>query len=128
MPYILTYTENTDYLHFIFSGNFKTGDVSNIWHEVHSCLCTHQDEKILIEEKPGSTAETLDTLEIYETAKFLATEKLEHPIKVALLYSDDVSAKTLKQARFGETVAINRGFRLRVFINRADALAWLCKD
>ena len=125
MPYTLAFRDQKTHLQVLFDGNFRAGDVKHIWEEIQEYLSDHPSKRVLVEEKPGATAELLDTTEIYDAAKFFASANITSGIKVALLYAEGVSSETLEQARFGATVAHNRGFNMRVFENKDHALAWL---
>ncbi|NUM48976.1 MAG: hypothetical protein HUU38_30095 [Anaerolineales bacterium] len=124
MPYALNFTKNNHYLHIGFTGDFRPGDVKTLWAEIRAYLNLHPQKRILVEEHPGATGR-LDTLEVYETAAFLANTKLTYNVRIALLYQASVQKETFKQAQFGETVAINRGLNLKVFHTREDAEQWL---
>jgi hypothetical protein len=112
MPYSLSFTENIHYLHIGFTGNFRAGDVKALWKELGDYLQAHPQTRVLVEEQPGAEGR-LDTLEVYETAEFLANAT--HTTRIALLYQAGVTRDTLRQALFGETVAVNRGLNLKVF-------------
>ncbi len=124
MPYSLSFTEHNHYLHIGFTGDFRPGDVKALWAEIRAYLNLHPQNRILVEEQPGATGR-LDTLEVYETAAFLANTNLTHSIRIALLYQASVKKETLKQAQFGETVAVNRGLNMKVFYVREAAEQWL---
>lgn len=126
MPYTLSFTEKTHYLHIGFTGDFRPGDVKALWAEIRAYLTIHPKNRILVEEQPGATGR-LDTLEVYETASFLANTNPTHTLRIALLYQAEVTGDTLRQALFGETVAVNRGLNLKVFHAREAAEQWLLK-
>ena len=124
MPYSLSFTENIHYLHVCFAGNFLAGDVKALWREITDYLQAHPHKRLLVEEHPGADGH-LDTLEVYETAAFFANASRTRNLRVALLYQAGVMKETLRQAYFGETVAVNRGLNLKVFHDREDAEQWL---
>ena len=125
MTYALSFIENDQYLHILFSGDFVSGDVKALWTEIYEHLGTNQTQKrILVEEQPGTTGQ-LDMLEVFETASFLANSHFAFKVKIAVLYLEEVSLDTLNQARFGETVAVNRGANMKVFASKEEAETWL---
>lgn len=124
MPYALSFSDNPHYLHIGFTGNFISGDVKALWNEISAYLKIHPRNCILVEEQPGATGQ-LATLEIYETAAFLANAHLPRALRIALLYQAGVTNETLKLAYFGETVAVNRSLTLKVFHVREAAEHWL---
>ena len=124
MAYFLSFNAGDEYLHVLFSGNFANGDVLALWKDLVQYLEIHPCRQVLVEEQPG-TVGNLDTLEIFETAKFLAVSRFVHRTRIALLYQEEVSAETLRQALFGETVAVNRGLTFKVFHSRDAALKWV---
>ena len=125
MAISLSFNDKKTYLQVIFDGHFIRGDIDNMWKELHAYLSQSEHKLVLVEEAPTATADILDTMEIYAIAKFFARSSLGRKIRVALLYNENVSQETLKQAHFGETVARNRGFRLRVFNQKDEAKKWL---
>lgn len=127
MPYSLSFVEQANYLQVNFSGDFGAGDVKALWHEMKEYLTTHPHQRVLVKEHPHATGRILP-LEVFEAAASFAQSMLKHRTKIAVLYRADVSATTLQEARFGETVALNRGLRLRVFLDRAAAEQWLCHE
>ena len=124
MPYALSFSENNHYLHIGFTGDFRPGDVKALWAEIHAYLNLHPQNRILVEEQPGATGR-LETLEVYEAAAYLAHTSLSRALRIALLYQAGVTRDTLRQAQFGETVAVNRGLNLKVFHAREVAEQWL---
>lgn len=124
MSYSLSFHENGDYLQVLFSGNFGNGDVLSIWREINDYLGVHSNKRVLVEEQPGTVGK-LDTLEVFEAARFLAAARVARGTKIALLYQAEVTVETFEKAVFGETVAVNRGLQLKVFHSQEAARAWL---
>jgi hypothetical protein len=62
----------------------------------------------------------LGTYDTFESARFIS-ERAPNVAKVAIV----IDPRFLDVAEFRETVAVNRGLKLRVFSEREKALAWL---
>ena len=72
---------------------------------------------IIVEDFPNQ----LKTMEIFQICEIMA-RLFRRCTKVAHV---DMSSSDLELNRFGETVAVNRGLRIRAFSRAGDAEAWL---
>jgi hypothetical protein len=62
----------------------------------------------------------LDTLETFEIGTFLSS-KVPPSLRIAIVYNP----ASLFDFRFFESLAVNRGLKLRIFIDHEDARRWL---
>lgn len=65
----------------------------------------------------------LNTMDTFESAAFLASQAPKLA-KAAIVYN----SKYVEDARFWETVAVNRGLTVRVFKDVESARSWLAAD
>ena len=128
MPYALRFIKKDAHLAIRFSGNFIKGDIEDLWKQISEYLQENPQQRILVEEIFGSTAQELDAFEIFQAAEKLSKSKFAYRLKIALLYAKNVSDETLSKAQFGETVALNRGLNLRVFREKRNAQKWLLTE
>lgn len=78
----------------------------------HKCLKVLCDERALVYK--------IATLDIYESAKLMA-ELAPSQAQVAIVFNPEFSA----DAKFWETVAVNRGLKVSFFKDMDEAEAWL---
>jgi hypothetical protein len=64
---------------------------------------------------------TLSITDLYELGQSLADHPALHQSKIGIL----VPERAMDQAAFFETVAVNRGFRIKAFTNFEQAITWL---
>ena len=110
------------------SGEFSLADAKRAFLELLEAIAQYQAAKILfdgrnVKGKPGD-------MERFYYGEFAATEThrivVEHNIHPRFAY---VIHEPLRDpARFGETVAVNRGMILKVFETLQDATEWLNKE
>lgn len=100
-------------------GVHDTLDISkSFWQRIHSELVKSGKQRVLVEE---DFQNQLTAVDMFRLAEFLA-ELFKGDVKVAHV---DRRLSDMDLNRFGETVAINRGLRARVFNNRQEAERWL---
>lgn len=124
MTYELEFAENDDYAVAILSG-VRTPETLIAAASKTTAFCRDRGfSRVLIDLRKMSGG--LDTLQTFEVAghgipsqkhvrKLVRSAILDHP-------------ENLDRIRFFETVAINRGFNVRVFSDEARAIAWLLAD
>ena len=81
----------------------------------------HQAKRILVDET--ELEYRLGTFDVYTSAKSLA-EHAPHVAKSAMV----VTPAQVTDAKFFETVAVNRGLNVRMFTDMAEAKEWLEKE
>jgi hypothetical protein len=107
------------------SGEFSLEDAKQAFLEMLAAVVQHQAEKILLDGR-NLTGNPRD-MERFYYGEFAATETrriyVEHKIVPRFAY---VLLEPLRDpARYGETVAINRGMIIKVFETPEDAIEWL---
>ena len=82
---------------------------------------THQSKRVLVDER--ELIYVIATFDLYETAKVMA-ENAPQVVKAALV----INPAQFKDAKFWETVAVNRGLNVHLFTDIDDAKKWLGLD
>jgi hypothetical protein len=85
-----------------------------VWEALNACGCT----KVLCDET--ELEYSLDTFDSFESAKFIA-EHAQKVLKAAIV----CKASNVEDADFWETVAVNRGFQVKMFKTIEEAEEWL---
>ncbi len=117
--YNLDFEYRSDYLFASVSGEMDGLDLSKeFWLRILTEGKNRQYKKILIEEDFNGN---LTPSEIYDFAVWLSQQNFNN-IFVAFT---DVHTEHLESNQLGELIATNRGFRVRVFANKNDAVKWL---
>ena len=121
MAYLLTITEEPGYLHFRVAGDNALATVRAYVAEVHATCAQRGCRAILVEE--NLTGPGLEMLDIFQIVSTGVEETRLLLRKIAFV---DLQARSRPgNARFAETVAVNRGLNLRTFATVAEAAAWL---
>ena len=77
-----------------------------------------------MEEKPV-TSGLVPTLEAFDIGVLLSSDPTYKGVDIAVLYPEGVTDKNRYQICFAETVAVNRGAKVRVFFSRDGVEEWL---
>ena len=109
-------------------GQFSLEEAKRTFLEILAAADLHDTENVLFDGLALSGQ--LTVMERYAYGAFVAEAALgfarRHP-RSATRFAYVLSEPVLDPARFGETVAVNRGVHLRTFDNVEDALAWLAQ-
>ncbi len=119
MSYDLTIREADDWLHATVTGNNSIRNVEDYLQEIFQATRETDFSKLLIEERLEGPR--LGTIEVFKVASKRAEESRGRTMIIAYV---DIYAEGDLMA-FAETVAKNRGSRVRVFANVAEAEEWL---
>ncbi len=104
-----------------FTGKFVADDIGDI---LQSVLLLIQQEKTLLVLGDCTLMEhNTSVFNIYDFPKLFESQNITHHIKEAMVLPVDPEAR--KNVEFYETVCHNRGFKVKVFETRAQALDWL---
>jgi hypothetical protein len=121
MGHQLTITEQPGYLHFRVTGENTPQTVRAYLAEVYAACAERGCSAILMEEDlAGPGLPMLDIYQIVETGGLRS-----RPLVKQIAFVDLRQGDRPGNARFAETVAINRGLNLRSFRTVEDAVAWL---
>ena len=115
--------EFPDYLRVELSGARTSGrekeDAIDIWRQVIEACQTSGVNRILVISRVSGRIPTLDA---YEVAGHPEKFGWSRDYKMALV---DLDEESLQDNLFAETVAVNRGFDVKVFDNEKEAEIWL---
>jgi hypothetical protein len=119
---------HTDLLNVVASGEFSLQDAKQAFLEMLGAVVRFKAEKILLDGRKvhGNPKD----MERFYYGEFAAREThriiVEHKIHPRFAYVIHVPLRD--PAKFGETVAVNRGMNIRVFETLQDATDWLNKE
>jgi len=118
MSYKISYEQESDYLHVAVSGENSKENVTAYLAEMRE-ECRRRDcFRVLLEEKlEGDRLEVMEVFTIASEGSMNALGQFE-----AIAYVDVNSSELMG---FAETVAVNRGMPIAVFISVEDAKQWL---
>ncbi len=88
--------------------------------EVIEAAVAHGCTRIFCDERACTYA--LPTMDLFQMAQFI-TESAPHVWRAAIVVADH----QMDDAKFFETVSVNRGLTLRVFTDTEAAKDWLCE-
>ena len=116
MPETIRVDEERGIIHVQDYDNVSKEDVDKSISEARHILATKGIDKILVD---TTKIETMpNTLAIYDVFSTMPGE-----FKIAMLVQE--SQATAREFSFGETVASNRGLRVKIFNEKDRALEWL---
>jgi len=110
----------------LYSGAFELSEAQRTFHDILAALVEHQLKKVLVDGR--QVFGDPQPLERFYYSRYVADavaqtinrSKIEVP-RFAYVLQEPV----LDPKRFGETVAVNRGMRIKVFDNLKQAEWWL---
>lgn len=109
------------YLHISVTGKNTVANVRRILRDVLRACADHGCKRVLIEEHlTGPSLGTVEVFEIVAEGSHAAGSAFEQ-----MAYVDTNPEHDASQLEFIETVAVNRGVKVRVFATVAEAEAWL---
>src|SRR5215831_16711056 len=116
-------------LRVLATGEFSLEEAQRTFLEMMEAVALHKTEQVLID---GRTIKgNPRTMERFYYGEFAATtvaDYRERGMSPATRFAYVLKEPVLDPDRFGETVAVNRWMRLRVFDNLEEALEWLAPD
>jgi len=119
MSYKLTITQKPQYLHVVVTGLNTKENVARYIEDIRRECSVRDCFLVLIEERlEGPRLSTADVFQI------IAEESKQPRANFAAIAYVDVNAEG-DLMKFAETVAVNRGFPVRVFSSIRDAKKWL---
>lgn len=123
MPYQVAIQEYPDYIRVQLSGELTPGlelqEATSVWSQVaDACREKGVTRVLAISDARGH----LLTMTAYELADSALTWGWDQRFKLAMV---EVHEERRQNSLFAETVAVNRGFRARVFDDEQKARSWL---
>lgn len=121
MPWKTRFLPAEKIIEIKFKGKFLANDIGEI---LRSVLMLVQQEKTLLVLGDCTLMEhNTSVFNIYDFPKLFESQNVNRHIKEAMVLPIDPEAR--KNVEFYETVCHNRGFNVKVFETRAQALDWL---
>ena len=126
MAYDIQITPQPDYLYVQVSGqrvpHRVAKDALAMWQRIaEACQRTASERVLCVTDLKG----TIPTMAAYDTGNSVADLFHGMRVKAAYVVNDEQSLET---NAFGQTVAINRGFYVKLFVDEAEAREWLFQD
>ena len=123
MPYECQIKELPEYLRVDVTGDWTPGmefeDAFDVWKQVAEEYRRSETAKILsVWDVPGR----LPTMSAYELGAKISSLGVDRTFSLAIVH---LSKERLEDSLFAETVAINRGFHIKMFSDEKSALPWL---
>ena len=110
-----------EYLHISVRGENTVANVRRVLRDVLQACGDHGCRRVLLEEHlTGPSLGTVEVFEIVAEGSHVAGSALEQ-----IAYVDTNPEHDASQLEFIETVAVNRGVKVRVFATVAEAEVWL---
>ncbi|MBK9964059.1 MAG: hypothetical protein IPP07_03805 [Holophagales bacterium] len=121
MPWTLSYDEEYAVVETVYTDPLSPEDLRDVI-RANLVLATEKGATRFLGDCTRLSRES-SAQSIYALGDFIATLEVPPGLKEAILLP--VAPEAERDLRFYETVALNRGFQVRVFDDRAGALLWL---
>jgi len=112
------------FIHTIYSGIVTKDDITDSLTETLKILSGKGPQKFLSEWIDATS--TLTTTEIYAIPDEWETSDINRGSVLALVIQN--KPQSHQDAKFYENTCVNRGWRVRIFTNRNDAVEWLVRQ
>jgi|SRR5436853_2895970 hypothetical protein len=120
--YSLTSEAREEYQYvFVECADPSAATVKAYWKEIGALCRRNKVQKLLVEKAAGPLVSTIDAFDVATSLRDYGLES----VKIAFYEQEAAINET---TIFPETVAANRGLRLRVFDDIEKAKAWLLED
>ena len=114
-------------LYVAVGGDFTLDSAKRNFLEIVEAINQHKSEKVLLDGRKIAGEPTI--IQRFYYGQFVADAITAPDKKRGLVKNPEFAyvllPPALDRGRLGETVAVNRGIKLKVFDNMPDALAWL---
>lgn len=117
--YRLTLEEHPRYLHATAVGERTAENVQRFLEEAYRACVENDRSSLLLEMRLSGPA--LDTTSIFN----VISQRAADGAKLRRIAYVDPLTRSISEARFAETVAVNRGVNVRLFPDVAAAAQWL---
>jgi hypothetical protein len=126
MNMLLEISAGSGFLHVCAKGRFSLPDAKRTFLEMLEAVAQHEFDKVLFDGRSLAGSPTI--MERFYYGEFAAQSVANYTargVPRATRFAYVLVIPMLDPARFGETVAVNRGMLVRTFENPEDALGWL---
>src|SRR5262245_22507188 len=113
------------FLNVVATGEFSIESAKHAFAEMLGAIVQHRAEKVLVDGR--LVHGTPEVMERFYYGEFAANEtgRLARQHKISPRFAYVIRAPLRDPQRFGETVAVNRGMRVRTFETLEEASEWL---
>ncbi len=122
MNYTLTFNRKETYLYVRLEGKPSYEDILTFWEQVRDEASKQDCLRTLIDARLDSDFPSFSTAHNYSISARLSELGFAQGTKVAIVYA---VSRFYTNDQFGETVARNRGFNIRIFKKIEEAEDWL---
>ena len=113
-------------LHVVATGEFSLEEGKRTFLQMLAAVAVHKSNKVLFDgSKLTGNPETLERFYYGEFAAQSVVEFEGRGVSCDTQFAYILTEPLLDPKRFGETVAVNRGMKVKAFDNAAEALQWL---
>jgi hypothetical protein len=115
-----------NYLHVVVSGEFSLTEAQRAFLQILESVSRLEADKVLVDgRKLTGDPKTLERFDYAEFTTRALAAFAERGVSRATQFAYVLAEPVRDPGRFGETVALNRGLRVRTFSLLDDALGWL---
>lgn len=126
MSLIQKISAQPDSLYVKITGNFSLEEAQDHFIEMLQAIAQHKVKKVLVDGREVSgEPETMERFFYGEFAAESVAKFAKHGVSLATQFAYVLQEPVLDPDRFGETVAVNRGVRIKAFDELDDARQWL---
>ena len=117
---------DSDLLRVNETGEFSLEDAKRTFLEMMEAVALNRTKRVLFDGRTiTGNPQTIERFFYGEFAAFTVAQYQERGVPPSTPFAYVLRAPVMDHEKFGETVAVNRGMRIRVFDNLEDALEWL---
>jgi hypothetical protein len=120
------FEQRPDHVRVVASGIYDALEVQQVLREAIAAASAHQQTKVLVDcRELTGTPGTMQRFDLADTiTRFYHERRGASVIRLAIVGAEPL----IDPARFGETVALNRGLPIKVTTDLEEALRWLGLD
>ncbi|MBN1378896.1 MAG: STAS/SEC14 domain-containing protein [Gammaproteobacteria bacterium] len=122
MPYTLNYNHSLQLVEVVYTGKVTADELRESTSKAIALGKKHGDADALVDgTEMELVASSVDLLDL--PAHQYEAEKMSRRVRVAFVLPK--LSKELENSKFYETASVNRGWQVRLFPNRNEAIEWL---
>ncbi len=121
MTWKTRYLPDERLIEIVFTGKFQMTDLVEVTQGVVKLV--EQKKTFWVVCDCTAIIHNTTAFNIYEMPRIFDAQNIDHRIKEAVLLPEEAAAR--KNLAFYETVCRNRGYNVKVFDTRAEAIDWL---
>ena len=122
MTYSIETIDRENYVHIKFFGDWAKGAGKHILNDIFTAVVTSEHSKALVDFRESGIIDS-DTMMDFEEASYAARLPEVYKYKFTALFK----LSEVSRFSFWETVAVNRGIRMKCFQDEEVAIKWIAK-